>query len=327
MAKISIITPTRNRPDFLKRCIKSVQNQTFKDYEHIIISDNCDHAEKVYNQFSNDDKIKLIKNNEVLTHAGSRKIGLEYSDGEYVTYLDDDDIILPHHLEKLYNEIIIDSECDIVWSKMITLTYMNIINGLSNLDYILKRDIYDENGDGDKIKISKGHLQSFLNSLQKRDLIDRFGGWKNARNSDGVIIREMLRDKRNNNSTNWNELMKSNDLDTKELLGFKFRKIEDYTCIYNSYGGSSNLSRRAKNDYLERLKYLDNNLTYCYDEEKKDWSHQYTLPMDPIMHANEYNIKRIIELHMQNDYVLMKKREDGSMYFVRKNILVKTRKR
>ena len=43
--KISVITATHKRPDFLRRCIMSVQAQTFRDYEHIIVADHCPYAD------------------------------------------------------------------------------------------------------------------------------------------------------------------------------------------------------------------------------------------------------------------------------------------
>ena len=52
--KITIITATYYRPDLLARCIKSVQSSTFKEYEHLIVSDHCPKARQVYNIFKED---------------------------------------------------------------------------------------------------------------------------------------------------------------------------------------------------------------------------------------------------------------------------------
>ena len=70
---ISIITSTYNRADRLKKAIKSVQEQSFQDYEHIIIDDcSTDKTEWVVKKF-NDPKIRYIKMPENFGHDGRPK--------------------------------------------------------------------------------------------------------------------------------------------------------------------------------------------------------------------------------------------------------------
>lgn len=93
---ISIITPVFNRESLIIECIRSVQQQTFKNYEHIIIDDkSTDNTVKNIELIAkNDTKILLMKSDE---NSGGkpgkvRNIGIRMAQGKYVAFLDSDDI-------------------------------------------------------------------------------------------------------------------------------------------------------------------------------------------------------------------------------------------
>ena len=99
----SIITPTCKRPEFLKRNIRSVLNQTFKDYEHIIVDDAGDlDIPALKNEFG-DQRLIFIQNNRSEGAAGAYNAGIIQSRGEFILFLDDDDEYLPHFLERMYS--------------------------------------------------------------------------------------------------------------------------------------------------------------------------------------------------------------------------------
>ena len=106
--KISIITPTRRRPDLLYRCIKAIQLSTLQEYEHIIVGDNCTYAKQVCDLFLDDKRIKYYETpSPHVWNAGAsgKNIGISKSTTEYIVYCDDDNIMLPNHLEVMYNEL------------------------------------------------------------------------------------------------------------------------------------------------------------------------------------------------------------------------------
>lgn len=108
--KVSIITITRNRANLLVRCIKSIQAQTFKDYEHIIVDGaSTDNTEDVVRSY-NDPHINYIRLDENLSLGNCRMLALKEYKGEYLTFLDDDDEYLPTKLEKQVN--LLDSLSD-----------------------------------------------------------------------------------------------------------------------------------------------------------------------------------------------------------------------
>jgi len=98
--KVSILTVTRNRASLLHRCIESVQRQTFKDYEHLIVdgasTDNTEDVVKSYN----DPHIRYIRLETNLSLRDTWGIALAEYKGQYLTFLDDDDEYLPTKLEK-----------------------------------------------------------------------------------------------------------------------------------------------------------------------------------------------------------------------------------
>ena len=102
---ISIILPTFNRSHILASTINNVIEQTFVEYELIIINDgSSDNTEKIIYNFQLKDKlIKYIKNEKNIGCAESRKIGFEKSNGEIIVFLDDDDIWDKEKLMKQYS--------------------------------------------------------------------------------------------------------------------------------------------------------------------------------------------------------------------------------
>ena len=103
MPTVSVILPTYNRAKYLDRAIKSVLDQTYTDFELIIIDDgSTDNTDQVVGSFS-DDRIKHIKHSSNKGAAAARNTGLEKAQGEYIAFQDSDDKWLPKKLEKQIN--------------------------------------------------------------------------------------------------------------------------------------------------------------------------------------------------------------------------------
>ena len=97
--KVSVILPTFNRAKYLDRAISSVLNQSFSDFELIIIDDaSTDNTEEIVNMFK-DERIIYIKNPKNLGGAGARNVGIHIAQGEFIAFQDSDDQWLPGKLE------------------------------------------------------------------------------------------------------------------------------------------------------------------------------------------------------------------------------------
>ncbi len=114
--KFWIITPTHNRYKLLKRCINSVLNQTYQNFELIIIDDSTDNMtfENIKKDFS-DSRIKYIKNNKNSGVNFSRNVWLNTlsDDTDFVVFLDDDDYFDVKCLQKAKE--IIEKKSNIYW--------------------------------------------------------------------------------------------------------------------------------------------------------------------------------------------------------------------
>jgi O-antigen biosynthesis protein len=99
---VSIIIPTYNRANLSARAIRSVLNQTFKDFELIIVDDgSTDNTKDMVEGFCKiDARVKYFRQENSGTPAGPLNNGIKNSQGEYIAFLDDDDEWLPSKLEK-----------------------------------------------------------------------------------------------------------------------------------------------------------------------------------------------------------------------------------
>lgn len=97
----SIITPTNKRPEMLRRNIESLQNQSFTNWEQIIVDDANDTATKKLIDSFDDPRIKYITHVVPKGAAGARNTGIKNATGKYINFLDDDDEYLPGILEKI----------------------------------------------------------------------------------------------------------------------------------------------------------------------------------------------------------------------------------
>lgn len=110
--KVSVIIPFFNRINMTIRAIKSVENQTYQNYEIILINDaSTDNIKKIEDYISQNPKIKLYTNKKNLGPSGSRNYGIDKATGEYIAFLDSDDVFKKNKIEKqlhlmlLYNSL------------------------------------------------------------------------------------------------------------------------------------------------------------------------------------------------------------------------------
>ena len=98
---VSIITPCYNSEKFIEECITSVLNQSYRNWEMLIVDDNSsDNSSVLIKSYSKqDDRIKPIFLNDNLGSAMARNKAISVAKGKYIAFLDSDDIWLPKKLE------------------------------------------------------------------------------------------------------------------------------------------------------------------------------------------------------------------------------------
>lgn len=140
MPKVSIITPAYNGAKYIAETIDSVRKQTFQDWEMIIVDDgSVDDTKAVVQRFQEQhpEKIKYFYQ----TNGGSgkaRNTGIRMTTGEFVAFLDADDIWMPQKLEKQMSFFKNNPDIDLVYTNA---TVINNI-GQEKWPYVKKREYH-----------------------------------------------------------------------------------------------------------------------------------------------------------------------------------------
>lgn len=147
---ISIIVPVYNAEKTLNRCVDSILNQTFHDWELLLINDgSTDRSGELCDDYAaKDQRIKVFhKENGGVSSA--RNVGLDHAKGEWITFCDSDDFVYPNWLKNYVNNISkeIDLvcqafECDKIFigKRIFGLTYKGCVQDgvlLLNQNYML----------------------------------------------------------------------------------------------------------------------------------------------------------------------------------------------
>jgi len=99
MPIVSVVIPTRSRPTWLKEAVESVLAQTMSDLEIVIVLNGATiEAAEMANRLGADPRVKVVEM-AALTVPAARNLGMAAARGEWIAFLDDDDIWLPQKLE------------------------------------------------------------------------------------------------------------------------------------------------------------------------------------------------------------------------------------
>lgn len=97
---ISVIVPTFNRANYLKECISSLLNQSFKDIEIIVVDDgSTDNTANIVKNFNNE-RIRYINKGKMPNISKLRNLGVSHSNFDIIAFCDDDDLWFPNKLEE-----------------------------------------------------------------------------------------------------------------------------------------------------------------------------------------------------------------------------------
>lgn len=123
MDTVSIIIPVYNNEKYIKKCIRSVREQTYSDLEIIVIDDgSTDHSGEILKHLAETDDRIVLHHQINAGVAAARNKGLDLATGKYLTFIDGDDYVSRDYIEKLLKRM---KETD---SEMVIcgLTYVNV---------------------------------------------------------------------------------------------------------------------------------------------------------------------------------------------------------
>ncbi|MGI0107072.1 glycosyltransferase family 2 protein [Salinimicrobium sp. WS361] len=185
---ISIIIPSYNRANLIADTLSSVVNQTHKNWEIIIVDDgSTDNTAEMIEPFLSDPRIKYLKRPEDKLPGGNaaRNYGYEMSSGEYIKWLDSDDLLQPHCLE-LQLENLEQNKSEVSFCRS------RFFSSNTERNKVIKGDYWHDN-----FKLSDTLLQDFIfgkirfsnnDGLWKSNVIGTQPFAENLRNSQEFLM-------------------------------------------------------------------------------------------------------------------------------------------
>ncbi|MDA8985312.1 glycosyltransferase [Candidatus Pelagibacter sp.] len=254
---ISIVIPTYNHAKFIGKALKSVLDQTYKNWEAIVIDNHStDQTKQILDNYT-DPRIKYFKINNNGIIAKSRNLGIKKATGEWIAFLDSDDWWTEDKLEICFNNII--NNIDFIYHDL------EIINNQSNSFF--------------KGKKYKGR------ALNKPILLDLLIGGiaeGNAIGNSSVIVRKNLLIKIGGISENIN-LVASEDYNTWLRIAqitdkFKYlKKRLGYYLIHNASAQKRDLSIPHKESVIEFMTLFNSEQKLKFEVKLKYMSANYNL--------------------------------------------------
>lgn len=146
---ISVIVPAYNAQEYIEDCIKSVIDQTYSSWELIIIDDgSIDETMNICMRYTEQDSRIFLSHQNNKGVSAARNAGIQFSNGEYIAFLDADDLLPPNSLENRLNTI---NNCDMMIGGFVTFKGERVVkerqsyqekewNIYSTIENILKPD-------------------------------------------------------------------------------------------------------------------------------------------------------------------------------------------
>lgn len=175
---VSVIIPSYRRPTtVLAKAVESVQLQKHPVLEIIVVDDNKNDPVLSHSirKFCQDNKMKYISSGGI-GGAGARNRGIDVARGEYIAFLDDDDIWLPEKLSEQI-ELFSDSSVGLVFSRGYTVTKQ--LDGTLSWEYYAT-DSYYKPQVGYQDLLLKNYIGTTTQLVVRRDILRRLGGFDEA---------------------------------------------------------------------------------------------------------------------------------------------------
>ena len=164
---VSAIITTHNRKELLAKAVQSVLGQTYKDIELIVVSDgSTDGTDELMKRFESNEQVKYINYNPGRGGNYARNIGIKAATGDYIAFLDDDDIWYPMKIEKQAEILVENEDIGLVYTGLKSI-YLK-----ENLSYI-----YSTGYEGDaSVKILMGNFIGTTSTVMvRRKILDLAG--------------------------------------------------------------------------------------------------------------------------------------------------------
>lgn len=294
---ISVIVPVYNIEKYLPRCIDSILDQTYKNWEAIFINDgSTDNSLKILEEYKKrDERIKIIDKKNAGSGA-ARNDGIETSKGKYIVFLDSDDWYEKNFLEKLYNNLT-ENNSDVAMCNP-KMTYDNIEKNSKINTYFFK-NIELERTPKEILGILA--MPVVWNKLYKKD----------------IIVKNRIK------FPNYSFCEDVEFLYKTFLYVNKVSKIEDD--LYNYYQREDSVTKKIKEESIDQLyQVLKNIENYVKNNFNSKLEIFYLYKIQFI-----YSVSLTLLTRIDNDKILkqkINKRNNYEIKNINKNLIFKNKK-
>ena len=154
---ISIIVPIYNVENYLRMCLDSIQNQTYKNFECLLINDGSpDNSAEICREYAAKDSRFRYFEKENGGVSSARNLGMKCANGDYITFVDPDDWLDPDYLEILYLKMM-EYDADVAIA-----TYKKYsVSDRCYYFHVLDQDYYEKIYTGDELLAELPYRESF----------------------------------------------------------------------------------------------------------------------------------------------------------------------
>jgi len=169
---VTVLTPTFNRRRYLPGAIRSVLNQTYRNFQFIVANDGGEDVADIVESM-NDHRVLLLQRPENRGKSATLNEALEHARGKYVCYLDDDDLYYPNHLQVLVAALEGQTDCQVAYSDLYTTIFRRLPDGTRQ---VLAK-VVNISRDFDRFFMLHYNHVLHVSVMHRRDLLDRTGGY------------------------------------------------------------------------------------------------------------------------------------------------------
>lgn len=305
--KVSIIVALYNKEKYIKKCLKSLINQTLKDIEIIVVNDcSTDKSLEIVKSFD-DKRIKVINNKKNKGIGITRNIGVSKSSGEYIGFVDADDYVEKEVYESYYTYAK-ENNLD-----LLTTDYFKIIN--NKKEYFKVDNFKITNIEKNKNIINLINYGP-CNKLFKRELIinNEIIFSETTKFEDVIFVAKSVRYAKNIgylNEAYYNYVIHNlSETTTVDKRTFDiFEVLDNVNDIYNNLSGSEELEyfnisevtrymlkQRYVSNASERSKFIDNGYSYLYSINS-EWRRNKLYKKEPLYKRIIKNNKTFLTIY------------------------------
>ncbi|WP_339300357.1 glycosyltransferase [Paenibacillus sp. FSL K6-2441] len=238
--RVSIIIRTHQRPSYLVQALHSLAGQKYKDFEIVIVEDGLPASQPVIAKFDYLN-INYIYTGYSVGRSRAANIGLSHSKGKYINFLDDDDILLPTHVDSMVKVLDIYENVDVVHAASIERKVRVASSDPLVITTISEKVKYNRPFDHKRIFFE--NMFPIQAAMFRRRLFEQYGG-----------IDESL------------ELLEDWDLWIKYSMFCKFKYNDEVTSVFHVPGDKRKL--RIRHQQLKQYEIKIINKYYDYIKQK-----------------------------------------------------------